>query len=145
MKKTELKTIIRNIVKEEVALAIKYVIKEMREPTVNSKKQKVQKSTEPIKKAKYTKNSVLNEVLNETANSTEWETLGDGTYTTDRMNEVMQDSYSNLMNQPNGNTNPDMVASMDVDPNTVPDYISKALNRDYSKVMTKISEKTGRP
>ena len=38
MKKTELKTIIRNIVKEEVALAIKYVIKEMREPTVNSKK-----------------------------------------------------------------------------------------------------------
>ena len=145
MKKTELKTIIRNIVKEEVALAIKYVIKEMREPAVNSKKQKVQKSTEPIKKAKYTKNSVLNEMLNETANSTEWETLGDGTYTTDRMNEVMQDSYSNLMNQPNGNTNPDMVASMDVDPNTVPDYISKALNRDYSKVMTKISEKTGRP
>ncbi|MAH44591.1 hypothetical protein CMI37_02120 [Candidatus Pacearchaeota archaeon] len=145
MKKTELKTIIRNIVKEEVALAIKYVIKEMREPTVNSKKQKVQKSTEPIKKAKYTKNSVLNEMLNETANSTEWETLGDGTYTTDRMNEVMQDSYSNLMNQPNGNTNPDMVASMDVDPNTVPDYLSKALNRDYSEVMTKINEKTGRP
>lgn len=145
MKKTELKTIIRNIVKEEVALAIKYVIKEMREPTVNSKKHKVQKSTEPIKKAKYTKNSVLNEVLNETANSTDWETMGDETYTSDRMSELMQGSYSNLMNQPNGNTNPDMVASMDVDPNTVPDYISKALNRDYSEVMTKINKKTGRP
>ena len=147
MKKSEFKTMIRKIVREEVAMAIHEVITELKQPAntitkeTETPKQKPKKKI--IKEKQYTKNSVLNDVLNETANS-DWKTLGDGTYTTDKMNEVVGSSYADMMNSDGKNINPDMmVTSLGGDPNTVDDSIKNALTRDYSDLMKAIDKKKG--
>ena len=66
--KTTRKTI-RQIVREEVAMAIQEVITELKQPTQSQPKKIVEKKS-------FTSNSVLNDVLNETAQDGEWKTLG---------------------------------------------------------------------
>ena len=140
MKKSELKMMIREIVREEVALTMKEVIKEI----VGGKTQLQSQPKPKPKKKHYSKNKVLNDVLNETAmggNEDNWETLGGTTYTSDRMNEIMGNSYGDMMNgnqKPNADT---MVRSMGGDPNTVGDKLKNALTRDYSDLMKAINKK----
>ena len=74
-KKTNIKTMIRQIVREEVAKAIGEVVTELKQPSLSSKPKK-----KMIEKKKLSNNSVLNDVLNETAASDEWKTLGDGKF-----------------------------------------------------------------
>ena len=127
-KKTNIRTIIRKIVREEVAMAIGEVVNELKQP---------QQSAKPIDEKSYTNNSVLNDVLNETAQS-DWKQMGGAQYTTERMNEVMGESYGDLMSdtsQPNGN----LAASMGINPNEAPDFLTK----DYRKVMKAIDNKKG--
>ena len=137
MKKNELKIMIRKIVREEVAMTIQEVISELKQPTnvpnQESKKKKI------ISKNKYTNNSVLNEVLNETANSNdEWETLGGKTFSTDNMNDVLSKSYS----IGNGKlSDKQMIESMGVTPESIPDNVAAALTKDYSKLMNTILNK----
>ena len=123
-KKTNIKTVIRKIVREEVAMAIQEVITELKQPT--------QDEIKPIQEKSYSKNSVLNEVLNETAASEDWKTLGGGTYDSSRANEVLSSQYGDMMN---GNTN----APVSVDGQT-PDFLTK----DYRKVMKAIDKKNGK-
>jgi cell division septum initiation protein DivIVA len=145
MKKLEVKTMIRKIVREEVAMAIQEVITELKKPlteqqNMTSKKKTVQ--SKKIKKQKHTSKTALNEVLNETADSDEWKTLGDGTYTTDKMSDLLQDSYGDLMNgNGTGTTKNNMVASMGVDPDSVPDHVASALTKDYRGLMKVIDKK----
>mgnify|MGYP000281808740 CR=1 FL=1 len=94
MKKSELKMMIRQIVREEVALTMKEVIKEI---IGGGDKQQIKPKSKPKPKY-YSKNKVLNDVLNETAmvgKDNEWETLGGSTYTTDKMNEVVDIKLAN--------------------------------------------------
>ena len=131
-KKPNIKTIIRQIVREEVAMAIKEVITELKQP-IKSKPQ----PKKIVEKKSFSKNSVLNDVLNETAQS-DWKQMGGAQYTTERMNEVMGESYGDLMSdtsQPNGN----LAASMGINPNEAPDFLTK----DYRKVMKAIDNKKG--
>ena len=131
-KKTNIKTIIRQIVREEVAMAIKEVITELKQPTQSKPQPK-----KIVEKKSFSKNSVLNDVLNETAQS-DWKQMGGAQYTTERMNEVMGESYGDLMSdtsQPNGN----LAASMGINPNEAPDFLTK----DYRKVMKAIDNKKG--
>ena len=133
MKKSELKTMIRGIVREEVAMSIKEVIKEITQPTTKPKKKVVEKQEKY-----YSKNSVLNEVLNETAGDEDWKTMGGGTHTTDDMANIMAKSYGDLLNNKN-NAKVDvnqMAIESNVNPETVPDHVEKALTRDYSKLVT---------
>ena len=138
MKKSELRMIIREIVREEVALTVKEVIKEIvgAEPK--------QKSKLKPKTKYYSKNKVLNDVLNETAiggNGENWETLGETTYTADRMNEIVGGSYADMMN---GDKKPDadtVVKSMGGDPDAVGDTLKNALTRDYSDLMKAMDKK----
>ena len=123
-KKPNIKTIIRQIVREEVAMAIKEVITELKQP-IESKPQ----PKKIIEKKSFTSNSVLNDVLNETAASDEWKTMGDGQYTSDRMNEVIGKNYGDIMN-----TNTPIVNSNDP--------MSQFLNKDYSQVLEKSIEKS---
>ena len=145
MKKLEVKTMIRKIVREEVAMAIQEVITELKKPlteqqNMTSKKKTVQ--SKKIKKQKHTSKTALNEVLNETADSDEWKTLGDGTYTTDKMNDLLQDSYGDLMNgNGTGATSNNMITSMGVDPDSVPDHVASALTKDYRGLMKVIDKK----
>ena len=123
-KKPNIKTIIRQIVREEVAMAIKEVITELNKPTESQPKP--QKKI--VEKKSFTSNSVLNDVLNETAQDDGWKTMGGGQYTSDRMNEVVGKNYGDMMNgtQPVPSSDP----------------MSQFLNKDYSQVLEKSIEKS---
>ena len=125
-KKPNIKTIIRQIVREEVAMAIKEVITELKQP-IESKPQ----PKKIIEKKSFTSNSVLNDVLNETAQDDGWKTLGGSTLTTDRINDVVGGQYSDMMN-----STPQQVPSSDP--------MSQFLNKDYSEVLEKSIEKSSR-
>ena len=122
-KKPNIKTIIRQIVREEVAMAIKEVITELKQPTQSKPQPK-----KIVEKKSYTNNSVLNDVLNETAQDGDWKTLGGGEYTSDRMNELVGRQYGDMMNQ-----QPQVVPSSDP--------MSQFLNKDYREVLEKTEEK----
>ena len=140
-KKTNIRQVIRKIVREEVAMAIQEVITEMKKPTQQVSQPKQQLKNEVVEKREYTKNSILNDVLNETAMNEEWKTMGGGTYDSNRANEIMSNEYGDMMNEkPTGDQ---AVASMGVDPSTVPDDVKNALTRDYSGLMKAIDKKRG--
>jgi len=119
--KTTRKTI-RQIVREEVAMAIQEVITELKQPTQSQPKKIVEKKS-------FTSNSVLNDVLNETAQDGEWKTLGGSEFTTDRMNELVGGQYSDMMNK---NTSQQVPSS---------DPMSQFLNKDYREVLKRTDEK----
>ena len=123
-KKPNIKTIIRQIVREEVAMAIKEVITELKQPIESQPQPK-----KIIEKKSFTSNSVLNDVLNETAQDDGWKTLGGGEFTSDRMNELVGRQYGDMMNQ---------------QPQAVPssDPMSQFLNKNYSEVLQKSIEKS---
>ncbi len=123
-KKKNIKTIIRQIVREEVAMAIQEVIIELKKPT----KSKLQPN-KIVEKKSFTKNSILNDVLNETAQNNDWKTLGGGEFTSDRMNELVGGQYNDMMNQ-----QPQVVPSSDP--------MSQFLNKNYSEVLEKSIEKS---
>ncbi len=123
-KKPNIKTIIRKIVREEVAMAIKEVITELKQP--------IESQTQPkkiIEKKSFTSNSVLNDVLNETAQDGEWKTLGGSEFTSDRMNELMGKQYGDMV------TNQSPTISVD---GQTPDFLKK----DYREVLKKSEEKS---
>ena len=123
-KKTNIKTIIRQIVREEVAMAIKEVITELRQPTQSQPQPK-----KIVEKKSFSSNSVLNDVLNETAQDGDWKTMGGGEFTTDRMNELVGGQYGDMMN----------TKSQQVVPSSDP--MSQFLNKDYREVLEKTEEK----
>ena len=119
-KKTNVRTMIRQIVREEVAIAIQEVITELKQPT--------QKNEKIFKNKKFSKDPILNEVLNETAVTDEWKTMGGGTYDSSNMNEILGKSYGDMMNNSN---------DIDVNGQTA-DFLKK----DYRGLMKKVDEKT---
>ena len=140
-KKTKIKTLIRHIVREEVAVAIQEVITELKQPTQQVSRPSKQLSKKTVEKQKFTKNSIINKVLNETANDGEWKTLGNGTYDSSRMNEVVSSQYGDLMNGDKVNADA-MVASMGTDPGSVSEEIKDNMfNKDYRSLMKKVDEK----
>ena len=122
-KKKNIKTIIRQIVREEVAMAIKEVITELKQPTQSQPKPK-----KIVEKKSYTNNSVLNDVLNETAQDGEWKTLGGSEFTSDRMNELVGGQYGDMMK-----STPQQVPSNEP--------MAQFLNKDYREVLEKTEEK----
>ena len=67
-KSNKIKTVIRKIVREEVAMAIQEVITELKQPTSLSSNQskKQVKNKRVVENKQYTSNTVLNDILNET-------------------------------------------------------------------------------
>ena len=135
-KKMNVKTLIRQIVREEVAMAIREVITELKKPTQKISKPKPQKKI--IEKKKYSKNSVINDILNETTLDDNLEAMGGWTYDSSKMNDVLSCAYNDVSdNIPNGN----LAASMGVNVNTPGmDFLKK----DYRAVMKAIDEKKGK-
>ena len=119
------KKTIRQIVREEVAIAIQEVITELKKPA------KVEKPLTPKKRTQnssFTSNKILNDVLNETAQDGDWKTLGGSEYTSDRMNELVGKNYGDMMNDT---------------PQVVPpsDPMSQFVNKDYREVLKATEEK----
>ena len=121
-KKKTTRQIIRQIVREEVAMAIQEVITELKQPTQSQPKKIVEKKS-------FTNNSVLNDVLNETAQDGEWKTLGGSEFTSDRMNELIGRQYGDMV------TNQSPTISVD---GQTPDFLKK----DYREVLKKSQEKS---
>jgi len=124
-KKPNIKTVIRQIVREEVAMAIKEVITELKQPIESQPQPK-----KIVEKKSYTDNSVLNDVLNETAQDGDWKTMGGGEYTSDRMNELVGRQYGDTMS----GASPQVVPSSDP--------MAQFVNKDYSEVLEKSKEKS---
>ena len=123
-KKTNIRQAIRKIVREEVAMAIKEVITELKQPTQSQPQPK-----KIIEKKSFTKNSVLNDVLNETAQGDDWKTLGGKEFTTERMNELVGGQYGDMMKD---------TPQQKVNPN---DPMAQFVNKDYREVLKKTEEK----
>ena len=121
-KKTTTKKTIRQIVREEVAMAIHEVIDELKQPPLSSQEQPI------VEKKNFSKNSVLNDVLNETANGDDWKTLGGSEFTSERMNELVGGQYGDMMK----NT-PQQVPSSDP--------MAQFVNKDYREVLKRTEEK----
>ena len=119
------KKTIRQIVREEVAMAIQEVITELKKPI------KVEKPMTPKKRTQnssFTSNKILNDVLNETAQDGDWKTMGGGEFTSYRMNELVGRQYGDMMND-----TPQQVPSSDP--------MSQFLNKDYREVLDKAKQK----
>ena len=142
MKKSELRLMIRKIVRGEVAMSIKEVISEITKPNRGTSKPK----RKVVEQKQFTKNPVLNEILNETAAGDEWKTLGSGVKTTNDMADVMAKSYGEMMtNNANAKINVEQMAvESNVNPENVPDHVEQALTRDYSDLMKVINKKDGK-
>ena len=119
------KKTIRQIVREEVAMAIKEVITELKKPVPTTKPMTPKKRTQ---NSSFTSNKVLNDVLNETAQDGDWKTLGGGEFTSDRMNELVGKQYGDMMNE-----TPQQVPSSDP--------MAQFLNNDYREVLKRTDEK----
>ena len=136
MKKSDFKLMIRKMVREEVAMAIQEVITELKQPSVpslSSNQPKKQVKKQVVEKKNFTSNSILNDVLNETAND-EWQTMGDGTYTSNKMNDVLRGQYGDMMNGGNVNVAPQTDIN-DRPVTNVPDHLMDAFTKDYSKTL----------
>ena len=121
------KKTIRQIVREEVAMAIHEVITELKKPTQSTKPMTPKKRTQ---NSSFTSNKVLNDVLNETAQDGDWKTLGGGEFTSDRMNELVGGQYSDMMNNPSTQAVPSS------------DPMAQFVNKNYSEVLEKSMEKS---
>ena len=121
------KKTIRQIVREEVAMAIQEVITELKQPTQTTKPMTPKKRTQ---NSSFTSNKVLNDVLNETAQDGDWKTLGGGEFTSDRMNELVGGQYSDMMNNPSTQAVPSS------------DPMAQFVNKNYSEVLEKSMEKS---
>ena len=135
MKTSQLKMIIREVVREEIRLGLQEIIGDMKQPT----KRVVKPKTEVVEKQDFSNNPIINDVLNETAQNDEWKTMGGKTLTTDSMGEVLSNSYKDLMNDDSDNQSGTLAAEMGVNPNEAPDFLKK----DYRKVMKAIDKKKG--
>jgi hypothetical protein len=146
-KKTNIKTLIRQMVREEVALAIGEVISELKQPTqiMTGATGEIRKNTTPkkkiVEKKQYSSNSVLNDVLNETANDDSgWKTLGGGKFDSSKMNELVGGQYGEMMNNSSTNTDGSLARQMGMNPD---DPSADFLKKDYRAVMKAMDKKKG--
>ena len=133
-KKKSIKTIIRQIVREEVAMAIQEVITELKEPGQQVENKISKPTKQKASRQNFSSNRIINDVLNETASTkSEWKELGGGTFDSSKMTEVMSKQYSGMA----AGTAAELPASLGVNPNDAPDFLTK----DYSKVLKAMDKK----
>ena len=130
MKMSQLKMVIREVVREEIRLGLKEILG-------GAKKQPVQKP-KLKQKQHYSKNPVLNEVLNNTEVEQDWETMGGTTYTSERMSELLG---GNVTEKDTSNVNGTLAREMGMDPN---DPAADFLKKDYRELMNAVDKKQGK-
>lgn len=145
MKKLELKTLIREVVREEVQLEMRRILGENKSTRAQTKAPKRSKSKSVIKEGTakpngvqptMSTNPVLNEILQETARDTEaWPTLGGHTMTSEDMGTIANRAA------PEAGPNTAVLNSFGTDPNRLPDHVTNALTKDYRGVMKAVDKK----
>ena len=137
MKRSELKLMIREVVREEVRLVLRKILKERKLAKVKKKAPSV-RVKKIVSNKTYSSKPILNEIMNDTAQEVEWETLGGKPFTTSDMGQLLSKEYSMGGEKPNV---AQMAAEEGVDPSLVPDHVTDALTKDYSEVMKAIDQK----
>ena len=144
MTKKELVKIIQEAVRREVKKEVGKIF--IKEESSSKLSDIIPEASEPKEEKQYTKNEALNKVLNETVGlvksekqTGEYPTMGGGTFDTSRMSELMGYGKSEEVKR-------DMVAVDTLQKagksvGEVPEHITNALTRDYSKLMKKMDKK----
>ena len=166
MKKKELINIIERLVRKEVKKQVneifinegkKALASRSIEDEVSSSLTQIaeQEYTQPKPKKKvykeYTKNESLNKILNETAGGipqgdSEYPTMGGGTYTADRVHELMGGNPM-MKNTPQGKEKARQLGAVEsmkargVSSEQVGEDVVNALTRDYSGLMKAMNKK----
>ena len=144
MNKQQLQKIIQEAVRKEVKKQMNEIF--IKEEASTQLTDIVPEVLEPEEEIQYTKNKSLNKVLNETVGLTksqkefeEYPTLGGGAFDKSRMTELMGYGKSE-------ETRRDMVAVDTLQKagksvGDVPEHVTNALTRDYSKLMKVMNKK----
>ena len=159
MKKQELIKIIELVVRKEVKKQVNEIfIKENKKTQEPSLTQLVSEpinevETTPNKEVHYTDNQELNKVLNETAGGIPqgeggYETMGGGIYDSSKINDILvrESGYGNpesVKEKKREIAAVDTIKKAGVSVDQVPDHVTNALTKDYSKVMKAIEQKKG--
>ena len=157
MKKQELIKIIELVVRKEVKKQMNEIfIKDndsssLTELVTAPKPKKVQK---PKKEVNYTSNEALNKVLNETVGgvpqgeSGGYETMGGGVFDSSKINQILAretglGDTESVKEKKREIAAVDTIKKAGVSVDQVPDHVTDALTKDYSKVMKAIEQKKG--
>ena len=157
MKKQELIKIIELVVRKEVKKQMNEIfIKDndsssLTELVTAPKPKKVQK---PKKEVNYTSNEALNKVLNETVGgvpqgeSGGYETMGGGVFDSSKINQILAretglGDTESVKEKKREIAAVDSIKKAGVSVDQVPDHVTNALTKDYSKVMKAIDQKKG--
>ena len=157
MKKQQLIKIIETIVRKEVKKQMNEIfIKDndsssLTELVTAPKPKKVQK---PKKEVNYTSNEALNKVLNETVGgvpqgeSGGYETMGGGVFDSSKINQILAretglGDTESVKEKKREIAAVDSIKKAGVSVEQVPDHVTNALTKDYSKVMKAIEQKKG--
>ena len=144
MTKKQLVKIIQEVVRREIKKEINEIF--INEQKTSSKKlaDVIPQVSEPKEQVKYTNNKSLNDVLNETVGlskkqSSEYPTLGGGTFDTSRMTELLGHGQTDEVKRDMVAVDTIKKAGRSVD--QVPDHVTNALTRDYSGLMKALDDK----
>ena len=159
MKKQELIKIIELVVRKEVKKQVKEIFikenKETQEPSLTELVSEpiTKVASKPNKEVHYTDNQELNKVLNETAGGIPqgeggYETMGGGIYDSSKINDILvrESGYGNpesVKEKKREIAAVDTIKKAGVSVDQVPDHVTNALTKDYSKVMKAIEQKKG--
>ena len=144
MTKQQLHKIIQEAVRKEVKKQMNEIF--IKEETSSKLIDIVTEVSEPKEEIQYTKNKSLNKVLNETVGLSksqkefeEYPTLGDGTFDRSRMTELL--GYGKSEEVKRNMVAVDTLQKAGKSVNDVPEHITKALTKDYSKLMKVMNKK----
>jgi len=146
MTKKELVKIIQEVVKREVKKQVNTIFIEEQKTSKTQLADVISQVSEPKEKVKYTNNKTLNDVLNETvalskqqSDMEEYPTLGGGTFDRSKMQELMGYGKSDEVKRDMAAVDTIKKAGVSVD--QVPEHVTNALTKDYSKLMKALDKK----
>jgi hypothetical protein len=148
MTKKELVKIIQEVVKREVKKQVNTIFIEEQKTSKTQLADVISQVSEPKEKVKYTNNKSLNDVLNETVGLTkqqnefeEYPTMNGKTFDSSRMQELM--GYGKSDEGKREMAAVDTLKKAGKSVKDVPEHVTNALTRDYSKLMKAIDKKKG--
>ena len=158
MKKQELIKIIELVVRKEVKKQMNEIFIKDNDSSsltelVSAPSPKPKKVQKPKKEVQYTSNEALNKVLNETVGGVPqgdggYETMGGGVFDSSKINQILAretglGDTDSIKEKKREIAAVDSIKKAGVSVEQVPDHVTNALTKDYSKVMKAIEQKKG--
>jgi len=146
MTKKDLVKVIQEVVRREVKKEVKKIFIKDQKTSTQKLTDVIPQISEPKEKVKYTNNKTLNDVLNETvalskqqSDMEEYPTLSGGTFDRSKMQELMGYGQSDEGKRELAAVDTIKKAGVTVD--QVPEHVTNALTKDYSKLMKALDKK----